>query len=100
MEKNVRSDLRRTSTREGVQSDSEIGSVVRVGNGGTDEKRQEAEMVELKMLLFSLGVTKIMDKIRSTSEGQQRWDGLEGKHERQDSGGMVMYGGKTMGVLG
>ena len=40
-------------------------------------KRQEAEMevAELKMLRFSLGVTR-MDKIG--------WDGLDRKHERQD----------------
>ena len=35
----------------------------------------------------------------STSEGQHMWDGLEIKHERQDWGGMVMYGGKMMGIL-
>ena len=49
-------------------------------------KRQEAEMevAELKMLRFSLGVTR-MDKIRkSTSEGQHRWESLERKLERQD----------------
>ena len=51
-------------------------------------KRQEAEMevAELKMLRFSLGVTRIY-KIRneySTSEGQHRWESLERKHERQD----------------
>ena len=45
------------------------------------------EVAELKMLPFSLGVTR-MDKIRnetqSTSEGQHRWESLERKHERQD----------------
>ena len=50
-------------------------------------KRQEAEMevAELKMLRFSLGVTR-MDKIRkmSTSEGQHSWESLERKLERQD----------------
>ena len=49
-------------------------------------KRQEAEMevAELKMLRFSLGVTR-MDKTRmSTSDGQHRWERLERKHERQD----------------
>ena len=33
-------------------------------------------------------------------EGQRRWDGLERKHERQDRGGLDMYGGKKMGILG
>ena len=50
-------------------------------------KRQEADMevAELKMLQFSLGVTR-MDKIRNEyiRGGQHRWDGLERKHERQD----------------
>ena len=43
-------------------------------------KRQEAEMevAELKMLRFSLGVT------RMESEGQHRWESLERKHKRQD----------------
>ena len=35
-----------------------------------------------------------------TSEGQHRWDDFERKHERQDWGGMDMYGGKMMGILG
>ena len=35
----------------------------------------------------------------STSEERHRWDGLERKHERQDWGGMDMYGGKMMGSL-
>ena len=35
----------------------------------------------------------------STSEGHHRWDAFERKHERQDCGGMDMYGGKMMGVL-
>ena len=42
-------------------------------------KRQEAEMevAELKMLRFSLGVTR-MDKIRNEYiRGQRRWDSLE-----------------------
>ena len=40
--------------------------------------RQEAEMevAELKMLRFSLGVTR-MDKIRNEFEGQRRWESLE-----------------------
>ena len=44
-------------------------------------KRQEAEMevAELKMLQFSLGVTR-MDKIRN----EYRWEGVERKYERQD----------------
>ena len=49
-------------------------------------KRQEAEMevAELKMLRFSLGVTR-MDKIRNEYiRGQHRWESLERKHERQD----------------
>ena len=35
----------------------------------------------------------------STSVGQHRWDGEDRKHERQDSGGMDMYGGKLMGIF-
>ena len=65
-------------------------------------KRQEAEMevAELKMLRFSLGVTR-MDKIRNEYiRGQHRWDGLESKLERQDWDGMDTYGGKMMGILG
>ena len=27
------------------------------------------------------------------------WDGLKRNHERQDGGGMDMYGGKMMGIL-
>ena len=43
----------------------ETSNVVRVGDGGTDEKTEaEVEVAELKMLRFSLGVTK-MDKIRN-----------------------------------
>ena len=54
-------------------------------------------MAELKMLRFPLGVTR-MDKIRNeyTSVGQHS---LERKHERQDSGGMDMYGGNMMGIF-
>ena len=46
-------------------------------------KRQEAEMevAELKMLRFSLGVTR-MDNGMGTSV--HMWDGLERKHERKD----------------
>ena len=36
----------------------------------------------------------------STSQGQHRWDGLERKHERRDWGGMDMYWGKMVGILG
>ena len=49
-------------------------------------RRQEAEMnvAELKMLRFSLGVTRL-DKIRNAYiRGTARWEGLERKHERQD----------------
>ena len=51
-------------------------------------KRQEAEMevAELKMLRFSLGVTR-MDKIRNEyirGTAQHRWESLERKLERQD----------------
>ena len=43
------------------------------------KKRQE--VAELKMLRFSLGVTR---SGMSTLQGQHRCDGLERKHERQD----------------
>ena len=49
-------------------------------------RRQEADMevAELKMLRFSLGVTRL-DKIRNEYiRGTARWEGLERKHERQD----------------
>ena len=49
-------------------------------------KRQEAEMevAELKMLRFSLGVTR-MDKIRNEYiRGTAQVESLERKHERQD----------------
>ena len=42
LEKNARSDLRQAITsqseREGVQDGSETSNIVRVGDGGTDEK--------------------------------------------------------------
>ena len=38
LEKNVRSDLRQTREKDGVQGGSETSNVVRVGVGGTDEK--------------------------------------------------------------
>ena len=41
------------------------------------------DMAELKMLRFSLGVTR-MDKMNEYIRGQHRWDGLERKHVRQD----------------
>ena len=51
-------------------------------------KRQEAEMevAELKMLRFSLAVTR-MDNTQPVSgmsrlEGRRRWDGLGIKHDR------------------
>ena len=55
-------------------------------------KRQEAEMevAELNMLRVSLGVT-IMDNIRNEYIGGQR--------ERQDWGGLDMYGGKIVDIL-
>ena len=49
-------------------------------------------MAELKMLRFSLGVVR-NENIRGTEQ-------VEIKYERQDRGGMVMYGGKMMGTLG
>ena len=65
-------------------------------------KRQEAEMevAELKMLRFSLGVTR-MDNIRNEYiRGKHKWESLERKLERQDRDGMYTYGGKMMGILG
>ena len=52
-------------------------------------KRQEAEMkvTVLKMLRFSLGLTR-MDELRN--ERQCRWDSLERKHVREDSGVLDM----------
>ena len=48
---------------EGVQGASETSNVVRVGDSGTAEKwYAEMEVIELKMLPFSLGVTR-MDNI-------------------------------------
>ena len=104
VEKNVRSDLRQESTsyseREGVPGGSATSNVVRVGDSGTDA-RQEAEMEvgELKMLLFSLGLTR-MDKIRNeyirgtaqvgkfgekTREARLRWHG----HLRRKDDGYI-----------
>ena len=62
--------------REGEQGGSETSNVVRVGDSGTD-KRQEAELkvAELKMLRFSLGVTR-MDNIRNE---YPRWTAQVGK---------------------
>ena len=34
------------------------------------------------------------------NEGQCRWDSLERKHVRQDSGVLDMYGGNMMGIVG
>lgn len=49
----------------------------------TNRREAEPELTELKMLRFPLSVTR-MDRIRpSTSEGQLRLSGLEGKLERQ-----------------
>ena len=80
------------SEREGVQGGSETSNVVRVGDGGTDEKTgggYNTEVAELKMLRFALGVTR-MDKIRNeyirrtaqvgrfgekTREARPRWYG-------------------------
>ena len=63
-------------------------------------KRQEMEVAELKMLRFSLGVTRMDKTSMSTSEGQHRWESLERKLERQDSDGMDIYGRKMMGISG
>ena len=50
---------------EGVQGDSETSNAVRVGASGTDKKQEaEMEVAELKMIRFSLGVTR-MDTIRN-----------------------------------
>ena len=65
-------------------------------------KIQEAEMevAELKMLRFSLGVTR-MDKIRNEYiRGTAQVGKFERKLERQDWDGMDTYGGKIMGILG
>ena len=43
---------------------SETSNVVRVGDSGTDEKQEEMEVAELKVLRFSSGVTR-MDNIRN-----------------------------------
>ena len=64
-------------------------------------KRQEAEMevAELKMLRLSLGVT-IMDKIRNEYIRGTAQVGQFGEKTRQDRGGLDMYRGKMMGILG
>ena len=81
MKNNVRSDLRHASTsyseREDVQDDSEASSVVQFGEGGADENTGDG-VAKLKMLPFSLGVTR-MDNIMN---GQRRWDGLARKQDR------------------
>ena len=63
-------------------------------------KRQEVEMevAELKMLRFSLGVTR-MDKIRNEYIRGTAQAGRFGEKTR-DWGGMDMYWGKMMGILG
>ena len=58
----------------------------------TERQKAEMEVTELKMLRFSLAVTR-MDKIRkltriSTSEGQRRLDGLE----RENTRGKIHFG--------
>ena len=62
-------------------------------------KRQEAamEVAELKMLRFSLGVTR---PGMGTPEGLHGGNGLVRNQETQDRDGMDMYGGEIMGILG
>ena len=63
-------------------------------------QRQEAEMDVAELLRFSLAVTR-MEKIRNEYiRGTAQVGRFERKHERQDWGGMDMYGGKIMGILG
>ena len=68
MEKNVRSDLRQANTSQRESEGVQCGSETMVYGLETVAltKRQEAEMevAEVKMLRFSLGVTR-MDKIRN-----------------------------------
>ena len=64
-------------------------------------KTAEMEVAELKMLRFSLGVTR-MNKIRNEYIGGTAQVGRFGEKTREaiDWGGMDMYGRKIMGILG
>ena len=64
-------------------------------------KTAEMEMAELKMLRFSLGVTR-MNKIRNEYIGGTAQVGRFGEKTREaiDWDGMDMYGRKMMDILG
>ena len=84
---------------EGIHGGSETSNVVRVGDGGSDEKTGGGD--------GGVRVEDVTIFIRSDNNGHdQEWNSTGGrKHERQDWGGMnidcmvYMYGGKMMGIL-